>query len=101
MIRAYSNSVSTAIDEIGLVQLINKKIISLTVEYPLLDKLNYYLLENNYQIKDTSYTDKVTIAVAVSEQEVDKFLEDITNLLANQFKSSIGDTEIFEVDFEK
>lgn len=101
LIRAYSNSTSEAIENIGIVQLVNKKIIALTVEYPLFDKLNYYLQENSYPIKDTNYTDKVTVSVAVSEEQVDQFLESITNLLANQFQSKIGGSEIFEVDYNK
>lgn len=101
LIRAYSNSASTAIESVGIVQLLDKKVISLTVEYPLFDKLNYYLEENDYPLEGTEYTDKVTVKVAVDDDKVDSFLTTITNLLADKFSSSIGETKIFEVDYHR
>lgn len=42
LIRAYSNATSTTIDSLGIVKLVNKQEIKLTIEYNQFDKLKYF-----------------------------------------------------------
>ncbi|WP_283678072.1 YigZ family protein [Lentilactobacillus sp. Marseille-Q4993] len=101
LIRAYSNSASKAIEKVGIVDLVPQKQLIITVEYPLYDKLNYFLTENGYQIDEPSFTENVTLSVPVDETKIESFTADIKNLLADKFTLKIGDDVISEVPYSK
>ncbi|MSE22677.1 DUF1949 domain-containing protein, partial [Lactobacillus parabuchneri] len=59
LIRAYSNATSTTIDQLGIVKLINKQQLTLTIDYNQFDKLKYFLENEAIPIEDTQYTDQI------------------------------------------
>jgi len=86
LIRAYSNATSTTIDSLGIVKLVNKQEIKLTIEYNQFDKLKYFLEQASIPIEATNYTDKIEVVIAVSKQDFEPLITQITNLLSDQFK---------------
>ncbi|TGD19645.1 YigZ family protein [Levilactobacillus suantsaiihabitans] len=100
LIRAYSNSTSTAIEAVGVVKLVRQQAMTLTVDYPNFDRLNHYLTENNVAILDTSYTDQVAVTIAVDLADVTATQTAITNLLSDRLTLKLGDIAYNEVPVE-
>lgn len=100
LIRAYSQSVSSALEEIGLVKGMLKQGLIVTVDYGTHGKLEHYINNNTETIilDDTLFTDKVTVTLYVDEEHTEKYKEDIINLLSNQCTITQGKTKYVEVD---
>lgn len=101
LIRAYSNATSTTIDSLGIVKLVNKQEIKLTIEYNQFDKLKYFLEQASIPIEATNYTDKIEVVIAVSEQDFKPLITQITNLLSDNFSYKKGQWKIFEVPYSR
>ncbi|MDR0921197.1 MAG: YigZ family protein [Lactobacillales bacterium] len=91
LIRAYSTSVSTALQEIGIVRGTLQQEISVLIQYPQLGKVQNFL-ENStkYTLKDTLYTEAVIVQVLVDETQVETFEQEITELLNGQVTFTRG-----------
>ncbi|MEG0254474.1 YigZ family protein [Vagococcus sp.] len=98
LIRAYSNSVSETLTHIGLVEGKLQQEIAVTLDYSLHGKVQYFL-ENNkeYTLKDTVFTDKVTMLIMVDEEAIAIFQQAIIDLLSDQCELSLGDTDYVEI----
>lgn len=96
LIRAYSKSVSTAIKELGIVEKSLQTEIIATISYPDSGKLEYFLNQENYTIKDIAYTEKVIVTFFVSELFISEIKEELTNLLNGQISFKIGDKSYCE-----
>ncbi|WP_251908418.1 YigZ family protein [Lentilactobacillus kefiri] len=101
LIRAYSNATSTTIDLLGIVKLVNKQEIKLTIEYNQFDKLKYFLEQASIPIEATNYTDKIEVVIAVSKQDFEPLITQITNLLSDQFSYKKGEWKMFEVPYSR
>ncbi|MGX7024776.1 YigZ family protein [Vagococcus hydrophili] len=98
LIRAYSNSVSETLNEIGMVEGKLQQEISVTIDYSLHGKVEHFLENNpNYTLKDTLFTDKVTLLIMADEKEVPLCQESLINLLSNQCSIELGETDYVEV----
>ncbi|MBM6615582.1 YigZ family protein [Desemzia sp. RIT804] len=97
LIRAYGNSVSRALEEIGLVEGHLQIEIRATIEYPLLGKVENLLHESPYTIKDIVYTDKVTFSCMVNEDETAHFYRDVVEWVSNQVSFEEGALSYYEV----
>lgn len=96
LIRAYSKSVSTALQELGIVEKSLQTEIIATISYPDSGKLEYFLNQENYTIKDIAYTEKVIVTFFVSELFISEIKEELTNLLNGQISFKIGDKSYCE-----
>ncbi|MGX7197179.1 YigZ family protein [Enterococcus olivae] len=94
LIRAYSSAVSHALNEIGIVEGKRQKEIFVTIEYPLLGKLQHYLEQNNFFVKDTQFLEKITLCVMVQEEAT--FKEAVTDLLNGQVVFEDGEYSYVE-----
>ncbi|GHP15174.1 YigZ family protein [Lentilactobacillus fungorum] len=101
LIRAYSNATSSTIDQVGIVNLVTKKELFLTIDYRQFDKLKYFLETNQVPIENVDYTDKVKVTVAIRETELPAFVQRVKDLLSDQFDSSIGADRLFEEPFTR
>jgi len=84
LIRAYSKSTSTALQETGIVERQLMKQIAVTVDYPLLGKIENELHQRNYLIENTDYLENVTFHVLVATNQVKQFSTWITDLTSDQ-----------------
>lgn len=84
LIRAYSKTTSEALKATGIVERQLMKEIALTIEYPLLGKLENELRQQNYLIKDIDYLELVTFNVLVNIDEIDSFTDWIIDLTSDQ-----------------
>ncbi|UQS85070.1 YigZ family protein [Apilactobacillus apisilvae] len=99
LIRAYSNATTKAIEKAGVIKKVLQTEIKLSINYALFDQLNYHLKENNVNIIDTQYTDKVTIIISIDNNEVDEFKQKVINLLNDNVTMVNGNEKYFEIDF--
>ncbi len=94
LIRAYSTSVSEALNHTKLIANATQMVIELTLEYSQVDNFNYYLEQTSTPITvlDTQYTDKVSQTLALYLNDIDPVHQD----LIDQFSGQIEWTEIGE-----
>lgn len=90
LIRAYSQSVSHALDQVGLVERKLQQEIMVTIPYTNLDKLHYFLEKNEYTIRETYYTENVVINCSIDYIEIDVFIKKITDFLNGQVNFKQG-----------
>lgn len=101
LIRAYAGTVADGLVNIGLVELVSRTSILLSVSYSAYDSLKYWLDSNDHLITNTEYTTGVDITVPVLPDEVSDFEEQVSDLLNGQVTFTHGDEQIFELPFDR
>ncbi|MCK1984995.1 MULTISPECIES: YigZ family protein [Peribacillus] len=84
LIRAYSKATSEGINTTGVVIRKLMRVISTTVDYTWLGKLENELRSSIYQIKEIQYLDQVNILVYVEETQKETYTAWITELTNGQ-----------------
>lgn len=84
LIRAYSNTTSTGLNEVGLVEGVFHQSLILTIEYPLLGKLQNYLELQQIVVKSIDYTDKINLTLMVPDSEKEQIEAALIDLLQGQ-----------------
>ena len=101
MIRAYSNSVSQAIEQAGLVERVEQAILKIDVAYSLHDSLLYYLKQANLEIAEEEYGASVLVSVYVDESQLEERLNQLTERFNDQLTIKKGPTRIHELPYQK
>lgn len=89
LIRAYSKAAALSIDDSKVVFMKKYLEIKLSIDYTLLGKVENYLLVNKYFEISRDYTDKVTIKLYISDEEYNKFENDLVELTSALAKINI------------
>lgn len=98
LIRAYSNSVSETLEQIGMVKGVLQQEMQVTIEYPLHGKITHFLETNpEYTLKDTLFTENVTVLIMADEDKIPDLEEQLINLLSNQCTITLGETDYVEL----
>lgn len=97
LIRAYSNSVTEAVQAIGVVKRVMQQELIFSVAYNRFDEVDHYLKENNVFIANTEYGVDVKISVFLDEDNQDKFKDDLINLLSGQVEFTKGEKRYNEI----
>ena len=84
LIRAYSNSVTKAAQNIGVVKCVMQQLIEFIIPYNRLDEINHYLNENKILIANQIYTTDVTIQIFLDLDQITQVEEDLINLLSEK-----------------
>lgn len=95
LIRAYSSAVSHALNEIGIVEGKLQKEVFVQIEYPLLGKLQHYLEQNKFYVKDTQFLENITLCVMVQNEE--NFKQAVIDLLNGQVSFEDGEYSYVEI----
>lgn len=98
LIRAYGNTTSQAIKTTGIVRRQRMQGFSITVDYPLLGKLENVLRHSDHILKTINYLEKVEFIVYVNNDHKQKFQEWITNLTNDQATVTEKDIAYAEID---
>lgn len=101
LIRAYSNSASQVLTEIGLVELVSQTNLKLTVTYAQHDSLIHWLAANHYEVLDSQFGEYVAIQVPVAESEVESFKTALINLFSGKITFQIIGTQFNEIPLQK
>lgn len=88
LIRAYTSSVSEALDLATFIQNIDQSIIQVELAYANNDPFNFFLTQLDFPVTilDTAYTDIVTYQLSLSVDHVPLFKKQLTERLNNQFE---------------
>lgn len=97
LIRAYSNSITEAVESIGVVRCVLQQDINFAIPYNRIDEIHHYLESNNVFIADQQYAETVTITVSLNLDDIEKFKQDLTNLLAGQVQFNYGQKHFNEI----
>ncbi|WP_285767863.1 YigZ family protein [Peribacillus sp. SI8-4] len=99
LIRAYSKSTSEGLTATGIVSRTLMRVISTTVDYTWLGKLENELRSSIYQIKEIQYLDQVTILVYAEEAQKESYISWMTELTNGQGQISEGELLYLEQAF--
>lgn len=88
LIRAYSHSVSHALEVTNIVEGILQQEVYLTIDYSLLGKLQNFLEQQDYMVANTQFLENVTLCVLV--EETNPFIKAVTELLNDQVNFEKG-----------
>lgn len=98
LIRAYGSSVSEALNAVGVVERIEHTVVSVTVDYTWLGKLENELRTSVHPIDQIHYLDQVQIDVLVKTADVPDFLDWMTNMTNGQAELASGSKRYLERD---
>ncbi|MBT2615075.1 MULTISPECIES: YigZ family protein [unclassified Bacillus (in: firmicutes)] len=99
LIRAYSKATSEGINTTGVVIRKLMRVISTTVDYTWLGKLENELRSSIYQIKEIQYLDQVNILVYVEETQKETYTAWITELTNGQGRITEEEMLYLEEEF--
>ena len=97
LIRAYSNSVTEAAQNIGVVKCIMQQLIQFSIPYNRIDEINHYLEENRISIASQKYTTNVTIQIYLDLDQIQKVEDSLINLLSGKVEFNKLDQRFNEV----
>ncbi|MHC5217210.1 YigZ family protein [Enterococcus sp. LJL128] len=101
LIRAYSHAVSQATNEIGIVEGKLQQEIILDIAYPQHGKLQNFLEASSYTVKDTQFSEKISVICLVDEHLTEQFITEVTDILNGQFSYIEGTTSYHEIPVKK
>lgn len=97
LIRAYSNSVTEAAQNIGVVKCIMQQLIQFSIPYNRIDEINHYLEENRISIASQEYTTNVTIQIYLDLDQIQKVEDSLINLLSGKVEFDKLDQRFNEI----
>lgn len=97
LIRAYSNSITEAAQNIGVVKCVMQQRIEFSIPYNRLDEVNHYLEESKILIANQAYTTDVTIQIFLDLEQIPQVEEDLTNLLSGKVEFKKLDQRFNEI----
>ncbi|WP_294891683.1 YigZ family protein [uncultured Lactobacillus sp.] len=84
LIRAYSNSVTKAVEAIGVVKRVQQQGLKFQVDYKKFDETQHYLNQKKIFIDNINYEAKVTISIFIDEDKLKQLENDLINILAGK-----------------
>lgn len=100
LIRAYSNSVTNAVENIGVIKRVLQQELIFRVPYNRFDEVDHYLKTNNIFIANTEYGVDVKIHIFLDSNEQEQTKNDLTNLLSGQVNFTNGEKRYNEIPVE-
>lgn len=97
LIRAYSNSVTNAVEKIGVIKRVLQQELIFSVPYNRFDEIDHYLKTNDVFIANTEYGVDVKIHIFLDDDDQEKTKNDLTNLLSGQVEFRKGQKRYNEI----
>lgn len=100
LVRAYTGATQEALNQITEVCKDLGLEVKLQTTYPDLEKLKYYLKQNNIEITNIEYNENVEVLIDITQIKYDKFLQEIEgyNLNFKILKSEITKEKYIEIE---
>lgn len=99
LIRAYGGVVSEALDIIGISEGRLQQEVIVKIDYSNHGKLENFMEQSSYGIKETLFTDVVNVICMVDDDQVETFQQEVTNILNGQGTITLGEKNYFETDY--
>lgn len=97
LIRAYSNSVTNAVEKVGVIKRVLQQELIFSVPYNRFDEIDHYLKTNDIFIANTEYGVDVKIHIFLDDDDQEKTKNDLTNLLSGQVEFTKGQKRYNEI----
>lgn len=97
IIRAYSNSVTNAVEKVGVIKRVLQQELIFSVPYNRFDEIDHYLKTNDVFIANTEYGVDVKIHIFLDDDDQKKTKNDLTNLLSGQVEFTKGQKRYNEI----
>ena len=97
LIRAYSNSVTNAVEKVGVIKRVVQQELIFSVPYNRFDEVDHYLKTNDVFIANTEYGVDVKIHIFLDDDDQEKTKNDLTNLLSGQVEFTKGQKRYNEI----
>lgn len=97
LIRAYSNSITHAVEEIGVVRRCMQQELILQISYTNLDRVNHFLEQEDIFVAERQFSQDVTVKVFLDLEKISDFKNDLINLLSNNITFSLGEKRYNEI----
>lgn len=97
LIRAYSNSVTNAVEKVGVIKRVLQQELIFSVPYNRFDEIDHYLKTNDVFIANTEYGVDVKIHIFLDDDDQEKTKNDLTNLLSGQVEFRKGQKRYNEI----
>lgn len=101
LIRAYSHAVSHALTEIGLVEGKLQQEIQLTISYTHVGKVQNFMENTPYTLKETLYGEQVNMICLIDETQTEKFMAAVVELLNGHVSFEKGESSYHEIPIMK
>ncbi len=83
LVRAYTGAVQEALKNVEIIEKYLGLEVKLEVNYPNLEKLKYYLKQNEIKILSSEYLENIKVLVEISEEKLENLLESKNELNFN------------------
>lgn len=97
LIRAYSNSVTNAVEKVGVIKRVLQQELIFSVPYNRFDEIDHYLKTTDVFIANTEYGVDVKIHIFLDDDDQEKTKNDLTNLLSGQVEFTKGQKRYNEI----
>lgn len=98
LVRAYAKTCAQAIAAAGIVEHVPVKIFDVVIDYALYGTVDNALKHTGYLVRDTQFTENVTIKIAVRLEDIDTFTAWMTNICNGQCQIIPVEETFLEVD---
>ena len=92
LVRAYGRSAKEGVLNVCIAEITTFRQYSIVTEYAMQGKIQYEIMQGEYIIKDTNFTDKVEFIVLAEEEKAEKFESSITDISAGKAKITVLET---------
>ncbi|GAF64959.1 hypothetical protein BTS2_1856 [Bacillus sp. TS-2] len=99
LIRAYGGAVSNGLSQVGVVKRTLMQVVSCSIDYHWLGKVENELRNSSFPIKEIDYLDEVIVRVFVPNSDVDSFNNWMTELTNGQAKINVSESVYLESNF--
>lgn len=94
LIRAYAGSVAQALDEVGLVEIVEQRELILTMEYKFFDGLANFL---PVPVSEQNFSENVEVKIFLDETRIEQFKDDLTEKFNGKIAVEAGGRQLVEV----
>jgi uncharacterized YigZ family protein len=96
LIRAYGKATSEGINHTGIVERKLMRVMTVTVDYTWVGKIENELRSSDYQVKNVNYMENVEFEIYVEESQTEQFSEWMVEMTSGQCECSEGTVEYLE-----
>ena len=96
LIRAYSSGAAEAVKASGKVYLVPMIPATVLLDYTFTNRFEYFLEQENIEIRDQQYTDKVSYDLIIPEEKVESVESELQKITSDTFTMSTSEVEMAE-----
>ena len=98
MVRAYSHGSKIALEASNIITMALCDVLDVCVDYPFYDRLNILLNDFNSTVKNTEFTDRVSVKFTLQSKDTADFNEKLFELSNGKYHSEITGNEYAKID---